>query len=256
MSDWNPAQYLAFEAQRTLPAQDLAAKIPLQNPADVLDVGCGPGNSTAVLHSRFPRARITGADSAESMVAAAKEAHPHLRFTVCDISGPLPFAPGAYNVVFSNACLQWVPNHAALLPRLMELLRPGGALAVQVPMNYDEPIHTIVQQVAQNKIWRPFFKTPHIFYTLRPAQYYDILCGTAATCAIWQTTYYHVLPGHESILQWYRSTGLRPYLGALPRHLRPSFEAEIFAQLQKAYPLHPDGQVLFAFPRFFFVATK
>ncbi|MGD9559234.1 MAG: methyltransferase domain-containing protein [Oscillospiraceae bacterium] len=255
MPSWDAAQYLKFEQERTQPAEDLAARVALQNPKKVLDVGCGPGNSTAVLARRFPTADILGIDSSADMVAAARTAHPALRFVQADAAGDLSALGAGFDLVFSNACIQWVPNHRALLPRLLGLLRSGGALAVQTPFNQRQPIHRILSSLAKSPRWRPFFPQPRLFYNLSAGGYFDLLHQHAAAFSLWQTTYFHALPGHEAILEWYRGTGLRPYLEALPTEEdRAAFEQAVFAAVQAAYPQRSGG-VIFRFPRLFFTAT-
>ncbi len=252
---WDSGQYLKFEAQRTQPARDLAARIGREGVRDVLDVGCGPGNSSRVLAERFPGARVRGIDSSPEMIAAARARHPDLEFSLCDAGKELATLGLAFDVVFSNACIQWIPDHPKLVRELLGLVRPGGVLAVQTPMNYDEPIHTIIAGLVAGEKWRGAFKQPRIFYNLRPGQYFDLLADVAAGFDLWQTTYYHVLPSHAAIMEWYRGTGLRPYLSALPEAQRAVFEADVLAQVVEQYPKQRDGRIIFRFPRFFFTAT-
>ncbi len=257
MAQWDAAQYLRFEAERTQPSIDLAARIPLERPAKVLDVGCGPGNSTAVLARRFPEAAILGVDNAPPMIEAAKKAYPHLSFALCDAAGAELEELGAdFDVVFSNACIQWIPDHPALLARLLARLQPGGVLAVQTPMNYEEPIHRIIGEVCGRREWRDKIGTPRIFYNLTPGEYADHLARLAADYTLWQTTYYHRLESHEAILDWYRGTGLRPYLQALSEADRPAFEKAVYDEVAAAYPRQENGEILFRFPRLFFLAVR
>ena len=253
MPSWDSRQYLKFQAERTQPAIDLAARIPLDCPERVLDAGCGPGNSTEVLHRRYPDTAILGIDSSEDMVEAAAKAHSGLEFRLMDAGGELS-GLGAFDVVFSNACLQWIPDHPRLLKRLAGLLRPGGALAVQVPMNQQEPIHRIISETVAGEKWSRYFPEPRVFYTLSPSEYYDLLSVEFSAVTLWETTYYHILPSKEAVLEWYRGTGLRPYLELLPDGLQAEFEADIFRGIALAYPEQGDGKVLFRFPRFFFLA--
>lgn len=178
MPDWDAAQYLKFAGQRTRPALDLAARIPLAEPADVLDVGCGPGNSTEVLAARYPRARILGIDSSPQMIREAARNHPAngvppLRRR----AGSLRPLGRQFDVVFSNACIQWIPDHPALLPAMMERLREGGVLAVQIPMNHEEPVHRIIGEVASREKWRRRLPDKRIFHQLRPEEYFRLFPG-------------------------------------------------------------------------------
>lgn len=257
MAEWNAAQYLRFETERTQPAIDLAARIPLEQAAKILDVGCGPGNSTAVLARRFPKAEILGVDNAASMIQAARERQPTLSFALCDASGEdLEALDTDYDVVFSNACIQWIPDHPALLRRMLARLRPGGVLAVQTPMNYEEPVHRIIAEVCAKDKWQGKIGNPRIFYNLKPEEYADCLAGLASDYTLWQTTYYHRMASHQAILEWYRATGLRPYLQALSEADRPVFEKEIYDEVVAAYPQQANGEILFRFPRLFFLAVK
>lgn len=257
MSDWNPQQYLKFKKDRTQPAIDLAARLEYESPAKALDVGCGPGNSTAVLKARFPGAHVIGADYSENMVETAKRDNPELEFIRCDISADIDGLPHDFDIVFSNACLQWVPDHPSLLPRLMELLKPGGLLAVQIPMNYQEPIHRIIESTVSQSPWMDLIPYMRLFYTLSQEQYFDILSEISTDFTLWQTTYLHRMPSHQAIMDWYSSTGLRPYLdAAVNEEARDGFYQEVFRQVQEAYPVQENGEIIFRFPRFFFIAHK
>ncbi len=256
MMNWNAEQYLQFERQRTQPAIDLANHIPIKEPAQILDVGCGPGNSTRVLAERFPGARILGIDSSSEMVDAARERHPALQFELCDAAKGLDSLGMQFDVIFSNACIQWIPDHPALLQKMMDLLNPGGVLAIQTPMNDREPIHQIVQKCVTGQHWKPFFPHPRKFYNLRQEEYADLLASWTDDYTLWETTYIHRLPSHRAILEWYRGTGLRPYLQVLPAREAEQFELEILAKLEAHYAKQKNGEILFRFPRFFFIACK
>lgn len=256
MPRWNSQQYLQFQAERTQPAVDLAGRIALLNPGAVLDVGCGPGNSTQVLAERFPKARILGVDSSEEMLQTARESYPALSFRRCDASNDLPELGETFDVVFSNACLQWVPDHPKVFRQMMELLNPGGVLAVQVPMNDQEPIHQILSQTAQSTRWREKIASPRIFYTLSQEEYFNLLGSMTEDFTLWQTTYLHRMPSHQAIMEWYKGTGMRPYLQALPAAERPAFEQDVYRQVEQAYPIQSNGEIIFRFPRFFMLAVK
>lgn len=257
MADWNSSLYLKFGAERTQPAVDLANRIGAESPEKIADIGCGPGNSTGVLARRFPGASVLGVDSSPEMIEAAKRAHPELSFRLCDAGRDLPeLGEGTFDVVFSNACIQWIPNHPKLLRDMMGLLRPGGVLAVQTPMNDREPIHRIIGEVVRNGKWASRFPNPRIFYNLTQGEYFDLLSDLSSDFTLWQTTYFHRLKSRRDIMEWYRGTGLRPYLSALPEEDRPDFERDIFDRLAGAYPEQKNGEIIFRFPRFFFLAVK
>lgn len=255
MADWNSEQYLKFKAQRTQPAIDLAARLE-GSPRDIIDLGCGPGNSTRVLKNRFSEAHIIGADSSENMIEKARADNPELEFSLLDLNGNLSAFNGKFDVVFSNACFQWVQNHHELLPRVFGLLKPGGVLAVQIPMNFDEPIHKIIARISVSEKWRGNFPEKRIFHTLAQLEYFDILSELSSDFELWQTTYFHRMPSVESIIDWYRSTGLRTYLAALSDKDGEEFIADISEELKREYPKQKNGEIIFRFPRFFFIAKK
>ncbi|MBE6763491.1 MAG: trans-aconitate 2-methyltransferase [Ruminococcaceae bacterium] len=256
MHSWNATTYLQFKIERTRPAVDLASRIPLDDPKTVLDIGCGPGNSTAVLRERFPNATIIGIDNAPDMIAKAKEAYPDMTFFCIDVDKYIATTDERFDVVFSNACLQWLPDHKAVLPKWMGLVKEGGVLAVQMPNNYAEPIHRIIEALTTSDAWRPHFHVMREKTVLSASEYYDCLVENAAHVDLWETAYYHTLSSHQDLLEWYRGTGLRPYLEQLNDTQQKEFEADFLSAVKEAYPIQADGTILFRFPRLFFVAAK
>ena len=258
MSDWDSKQYLKFKTQRTQPSIDLAARLAdfVSSPCEIIDLGCGPGNSTRVLKNQFPNAHIIGADSSENMIARASADNPDLEFAMLDLCGDLSEYRGKFDVVFSNACLNWVPNHSEIIPKIFGLLRSGGALAVQIPMNFDEPVHQIIARMSQSEKWNDKIPKNRIFHTLTIPEYHDILSGLTDNFELWQTTYCHRMPSIESIIEWYRSTGMRTYLAALDEQDGEEFIADVSAELEREYPKQANGEIIFRFPRFFFVAVN
>lgn len=246
---------MKFKAQRTQPAIDLAARLK-GSPREIIDLGCGPGNSTRVLKDRFPNARIIGADYSENMIAKAREDNPDLEFMQLDLNGDISEYNGKFDVVFSNACFQWLQNHHELIPRVFKLLRSGGTLAVQIPMNCDEPIHKIIQRISESEKWSEKFPEKRIFGTLMQSEYFDILSGLTDVFELWQTIYCHRMPSIESIIEWYRSTGMRTYLACLSESDGAEFIADVSAELEREYPKQKNGEIIFRFPRFFFIANK
>jgi trans-aconitate 2-methyltransferase len=256
MPSWNAGQYLRFADERTRPCRDLAAAVALDAPRRIVDLGCGPGNSTAVLAGRWPDASITGLDSSEAMIAAARRDAPQRAWIAGDIASWTADAP--FDLVFSNAALQWVPDHAATYPRLLDQTAPGGALAVQVPLNMAAPAHEAMREIAGRPAWRNRFQAPVREWHVHPADfYYDLLAPVAARLDLWQTEYLHVLPGPSAIVEWYKGTGLRPFLDALPDEAaRQGFLDDFLAAVTTAYPARPDGRVLFPFLRLFVIAYR
>lgn len=252
MSDWDAELYLKFEMQRTQPAIDLANRIKGCSLKKVADIGCGPGNSTAILKSLFPDADIEGIDNSQNMVEKAQNSYKGIRFRLCDIHG----LESGYDLLFSNACLQWVPNHESLLPELMQKLNPGGLLAVQIPMNGNEPLYQIITDVASAPKWNlnhTCFETNKV---LSPNKYMDILSICASDFQIWETAYYHRIPSHRALVDWVRGTRLRPYLAELDEKKALEFEGEILNRAVAAYPVMRNGEVVLRFNRLFFIASK
>lgn len=250
MSDWNASQYLKFNTQRTQPAQDLAMRVKDLKPKTVADIGCGPGNSTAVLAAAFPDSDILGIDSSPSMIEKAKKEHPNLKFMLCDALS----LPGRYDLLFSNACLQWIPDHAILIPALMDKLTDGGVLAVQMPMNGEEPLFRLISETADR--WGLAGVKAQPNETLTPPEYFDILTACSASFDMWETKYYHSLADHQSLIDWVKGTRLRPYLDFLGKEKGEEFETEILQRAKELYTVMSDGSVVLGFRRYFFTAVK
>ena len=255
MSDWNPALYRRFEDERTRPARDLLSRVPDIAPKLAIDLGCGPGNSTELLVQRFPEARVVGTDTSESMLSSARERLPQCTFELADVATWVPRSPP--DLIFANAVLQWVPDHASLLPRLFSLLAPGGVLAVQMPNNLNEPSHRAMRELASREPWAASIGNAGAVRVpiLPVTEYYDLLAGDAAQVDVWQTAYQHPMDSARAIVDWLRATGLRPFLDSLPETRRESFLSEYEALLDEAYPARIGGKHLLAFPRLFIVAS-
>jgi trans-aconitate 2-methyltransferase len=256
MMSWSASQYLRFEDERTRPVRDLVAAIPTAEAARAVDLGCGPGNSTAVLRERYPAASITGIDSGEDMIRAARERLPGVSFELADVASW--HAPGPCDVIFANAVLHWVPGHAELLPRLAGALSPGGSLAVQMPDNLAEPSHVLMGRLADEGPWAERLAEARSQRAeVAPADwYYSLLRPLCAHVDIWHTTYYHPLASIDAIVEWFKGSGLRPFLAPLDSEAQADFLLRYRAALAAAYVAQPDGSVLLPFPRLFFVATR
>jgi trans-aconitate 2-methyltransferase len=256
VADWNPIQYLKFANERTQPSLDLAGRIATDDVSSILDVGCGPGNSTQVLRTRWPDARITGLDNSKEMIAEAEKTYPDGNWVVGDASQLSP--PPTYDVVFSNAVLQWVPDHRALIPRLLSLVNKGGILAVQVPANSESPLHHAVWSASRQPRWNSLLAPCRRLIHYHSADfYYDLLRPTVAKLDLWETVYFHALPGHRELIEWYKGSGMRPFLEKLADDgARATFEAEVLERCKSSYPLRKDGRILFPFKRLFFIAHR
>ncbi|GAP36589.1 trans-aconitate 2-methyltransferase [Piscinibacter sakaiensis] len=253
---WDPALYRRFEDERTRPARELLARVPLERPARVVDLGCGPGNSTALLCERWPKAEVVGVDNDPAMLASARERLPAVRFDAGDIADWAP--PEPPDLLFSNAALQWVGDHETLIPRLFGLLAPGGVLAVQMPDNRDEPTHRLMRELAAAPRYATHLGDAAALRTgrLPLAAYYDLLAPQAADVDAWRTTYQHRMDSAASIVDWVSATGLRPFVEPLPAAERAAYRAEYGHAIDAAYPVRADGRRLLAFPRLFFVACR
>jgi len=256
VKDWDAGQYLKFEDERTRPSIDLLNRVSLVEPRNGVDLGCGPGNSTELIVKRFPSARILGLDSSPDMLSKARKRLPGLAFEEADVATWEP--EERFDLIFANAVLQWVPNHANLLARLVSFLADGGCLAVQMPNNLDEPSHRLMRQIAQAGPWAgklaPAVEAREAIGSFD--DYYLWLRRTGCSVDIWQTIYVHPLDGAAAIAEWFKSTGLKPYLDLLTGEEQEEYLRRYRGEIAKAYPLQSDGKVLLRFPRLFFVARR
>jgi trans-aconitate 2-methyltransferase len=252
MASWNEAQYAKFIDQRTRPAAELLARVPLAAPSRVIDLGSGPGNSTALLRERFPDARLSGVDNSPEMLRAARAALPDVEWIEADVER---YEPDAADLLFANAVFHWVPEHARFFPQLFDKLTPGGVLAVQMPHNYEEPSHRLMRDTPGP--WQARLAAVRALVKVESAGfYYDLLAPRAAYLDVWQTRYEHVMDDAQAIVEWVKGTGLRPYLDALQNDERAAFLGAYREGIDAAYPQRSDGKRLFSFPRLFIVAVR
>ena len=254
---WSAEQYVAFEGERTRPVRDLLAAVPAGYGGRLIDLGCGPGNSTEVLSARYPEARVSGIDSSLDMIEAARKRLPKIEFSVGDIAAWCE--PGAFDVILANAVLHWLPDHASLLPALVAKLVRGGALAVQMPDNLAEPAHRLMRETALQGPWAAkLAKAAETRTTLNDALwYFDVLRPHAARVDVWRTTYHHQLKGGVgAVVEWFKGSGLRPFLDPLDAGERTEYLRRYSAALAPFFPERPDGSVLLPFPRLFMVAVR
>lgn len=256
MLDWNPALYTRYEDERTRPAAELLARVPLTQAARVVDLGCGPGNSTELLARRFPQADVLGIDNSEAMLVSARKRLPPARFEFGDIGQWTPDV--APDLIYANAALQWVSDHETLIPRLFAALAPGGVLAIQMPDNRAEPTHRLMREVASEAPWQEPIGDADKLRTelLGIGGYYDLLARDAAHVDVWHTIYQHPMASAAAIVDWVSSTGLKPFVDALDAELKASYLAAYERRIAQAYPPRVDGKLLLAFPRLFMVARK
>lgn len=254
---WSAKQYVAFEDERTRPARDLLAAIPTADAQTVVDIGCGPGNSTELLVQRFPAAKVSGLDSSADMIDAARQRLPQLQFDVAEINEWADAGP--FDVIFANAVLQWVPDHAMLLPALAGKLSAGGSLAIQMPDNLNEPSHRLMREVAANGPWASKLAGAAGQRTdmASASEYFSMLRPYCARVDVWRTTYHHQLSGGAAgVVEWFKGSGLIPFLSPLTEEERTQYLRLYLAAVEEAYPALADGSVLLPFPRLFIVATR
>ena len=256
---WDPAQYGVFADERARPFAELLGRVRAEDPAYVVDLGCGDGALTATLLDRWPGASVQGVDSSPAMLASAM---PRV------VPGRLSFARGSIerwhaerpvDVLVSNAALHWVPDHRGLVVRLVAALAPGGWFGFQVPGNFDSPHHVELAALCESPRWRARLgavgrRNPPV---LAPAAYLDLLAAAGCAADVWETTYLHVLPGDNPVLEWVRGSALRPVLAALAgdSDAEADFLAEYGERLRAAHPPAPYGTVL-PFRRIFAVARR
>jgi trans-aconitate 2-methyltransferase len=254
---WDPGQYEVYADERSRPFHELLARVPARQPAYVVDLGCGTGALTATLARRWPAASVLGVDSSAEMLAdaAGHELAGRLEFRLGTIEEWQPERP--VDVLVSNAALHWAPRHHELLGRLLSWLAPGGWLAFQVPGNFDFPSHAILAELCRSERWRGrLAAAAGRGGGLEPAEYLDRLAALGCEADVWETTYLHVLPGADPVLDWVRGTALRPVLAALGGGpAAGEFEREYGVRLRAAYPRRPYGTVL-PFRRIFAVARR
>ena len=256
MSRWNPDAYLKFEQERTQPSRDLVARIGLKNLKSIVDIGCGPGNSTRVLRDAWPEAKVTGLDNSKEMIDKAQATYPEYEWILEDAVNWQPLEK--YDLVFSNATLQWIPNHARLLQHLFGMINNEGAIAVQVPFNTESPLLQAIASVAESAAWRDLMHgcSEQIFYR-DETHYYEIISKLSSRVDMWSTTYIHVMESHQSLIDWYSSTGLKIYVERITDEKEKLyFKTEILEACKAKYPVQSNGKVLFPFKRIFFVAYK
>lgn len=253
---WSAKQYSAFEDERTRPVRDLVAALPVPSAATVIDLGCGPGNSTEVLAARYTGAKVFGIDSSQDMIAAARTRMPAAQFAVQDIADWQDRGP--FDVILANAVFQWVPHHESLLPDLIQRLTVGGALAVQMPDNLEEPAHQLMRETAAAGPWGDKLSAASGARTSLPTAgwYYDLLRPRVSRIDVWRTTYYHVLSGAGAVVEWFKGSGLRPFLEPLHAGEREAYLERYTGAIARAYPAAADGRVLLPFPRLFMIAVR
>lgn len=250
---WDPRQYLTFAGHRLRPVLDLLARIPAEAPAFVVDLGCGAGNGTKILRQTWPNARMAAVDSSPEMLERARQESPDIEWAEGDI---ITWEPDTkVDVLFSNAAMHWLDNHETLFPTLLDHVKPNGYFAVQMPANFREPSHTMIEEVARDGPWRaaiePLINEPP---TKEPGFYYELLAPRVQELDIWKIQYQQVVEGDDPVAEFTKGTWLPQFLEPLEEPARSDFEAEYRRRLREAYPKQADGKTIFPFNRLFMVA--
>lgn len=255
---WSPDQYLKFAQPRLRPALELLARVRIDDPRIVFDLGCGTGAMTRLMAERWPMAIVTGVDASESMLAkvsSAPDTPGNVRWHQQDLARWEPI--DAPDLVYSNAALHWLPDHRRLFTRLFGSLAQGGMLAVQMPRNFDAPSHSAIGDTVRGGPWRerlePLLRPVPV---AEPAWYFDLLADHGATLDLWETEYHQVLSGPDPVKEWTKGTWLGQFLDALGEDERVAFERDYAARVRTAYPQRDDGTTVFPFKRLFIVARK
>ena len=258
---WDPGQYHRFTDHRLRPALDLLARVPVAGPSLVCDLGCGSGNVTRVIAERFTAARVAGIDTSSEMLAKAAGTPGRIEWIQADVAEWEPERPP--ELIYSNAALHWVDDHSVLFPRLIGLLAPGGCLAVQMPLSYSMPSHVLMREalatggangtrLGDDALAAAVARK----WVLDAGEYHDLLAPHASSLDIWESEYLQRLEGDDPVLEWVRSTGLRPILNGLHGAERERFIDVYRERLRHAYPRRADGYTLYPFRRLFMVAMR
>ena len=254
MTTWEPQTYLRYADIRFRAGLDLIARIPKLEYASIYDLGSGTGHLTRILADTFPKAKVIGVDSSPEMLAEARREFPDLEWQRANISSWRP--PAAPDLIYTNAALQWVPDHEALLPSLLNKLRPGGVLAMQVPRHFESPSHLELKELVMQSQWRVKLQPLLLAPVPAPETYWRWLSPHARNLDIWETIYLQVLDGKDPVVNFMRGTALRPFLFALPEAEATRFIEDFAHRMAAAYPPQPNGQTLFPFRRLFLIAQR
>lgn len=254
MTTWEPQTYLKYAEVRFRAGLDLIARIPKADYRVIYDLGCGTGHLTRILAEAFPGASVSGIDSSPDMLAEARREFPAMSWSQADIAAWRPAVPP--EVIYSNAALHWVPAHETLFPSLLQMLHPGGVLAVQMPRHFESPSHLSLKELVLESKWRARLEPLLIAPVPSPEIYWQWLSPHASSLDVWETIYLQILDGKDPVVNFMRGTALRPFLTALPEKDAAQFVAAFAERMAVAYPPQPNGQTLFPFRRLFLVAVK
>ena len=288
MTTWDPEQYLAFSGPRQRAALDLLDRVPPIEPKRICDLGCGTGHVTQLIAQRWPEARVLGIDKSPDMLDMAHSNDFKVQRSAEQARGsqnsagrssgnaagkriPIDWqqadigswkASKPFDLIYSNATLHWLPNHVTLLPHLIEQLRPGGVIAIQMPLSWYAPSHRLMREVLAtggpngaalgDEALRAAHDRPPV---MQAGEYYDLIAPLVERVDIWSTEYLHILEGKHAVFDWVAGAGLRPILQSLEGEAREHFLFGYRDRVREAYPQNMHGQTLYPFPRLFIVAT-
>jgi trans-aconitate 2-methyltransferase len=257
MDNWNPNKYLQFKNERTQPAIDLVEKIDINEPKNIIDIGCGPGNSTQILINKWPNSMVIGLDSSRNMIEKARKDYPYQMWIHDDAENI--HDDKKYSIVFSNASLQWMEDHKVLIPKLWKIVGDNGVFAAQIPKFETMPINSAIQNVLRKELWEKSIKNN--FWANKTLHnldyYYEIFSTFTEEIILWETHYFHILPSMQGIIDFVHSTALKPYLEELKTDKeKRKFENDILKECRKYYKEQSNGKVLFPFERMFMIAYK
>lgn len=249
---WDSDLYLKFANERKQPCIDLLSRLS-GNYDKILDLGCGPGNSTENLHKKYSQSTIIGFDSDDNMLEKARQTHPDIRF----VKG---YAPNDFNkltekfdLVFSNACIHWIEDQEKLIDEIYEMLNDKGTFAVQIPLTDESQFYKILYRLIEQKQTK--LKPIKNFHNMNPEEYYNTLIKRFSKVTMWQSNYFHVVD-RSMVIEWYKGSGLRPYLASLEKAEREEFLSDLQEEVNSDYSLLDDGNVFLIMPRLFFFAEK
>ena len=258
---WDPGQYHKYTDHRLRPALELLARVPIGDASLVYDLGCGSGNVTRLIAERFAGARVVGVEISSEMLAKAAEARSRIEWMQADVADWAP--ERAPELIYSNAALHWIDDHATLFPRLFGFVAPGGCLAVQMPLSFSMPSHVLMRETLANggvdgsRLGDEALAAAVARkWVLDAGEHYDLLAPEASSLDVWETEYIQRLEGDDPVFEWVKATGLRPILNGLDGADRARFIEVYRERLRRAYPRRAGGHTLYPFRRLFMVATR
>ena len=255
MAEWNSEKYLKFERERTQPSLDLISRLDKTEPKRIVDLGCGPGNSTHALYERFKNAEILGLDASDDMLEKANKTYPYLTFKKCYLPEGLENKNGKFDLIFSNACIQWIPEQKRLFEAVFSRLNKGGIFAVQVPLRQNSPFYVMFSDFLKKGKWS-FLESTDVFHNLSSDGYYNLLTEFTSDFTMWETMYFHTVDSFDSVIDWYSSSGLRPYFEVMDEATKQEFLSDLKKRIAQEYTIMNNGKVILKMPRLFFTAVK